>query len=180
MNDNQTLELQLKTVAEQATNAINKLNNSINKIDTTVNKTTNSVNKFGKAFSTTSLYYGVQRLTTQFLKWMDLAVDRTEQLNLFNVVFKNVEKNGVQTFSTLGKEAIKFQNKLNEAFGTNLTETLKYQGLFQSMGENVGIDSYYSAIMSETMTKLTYDLASLYNKSESTTAEAIRAGVYAG
>ena len=69
---------------------------------------------------------------------------------------------------------------MNEVFGTNKTETLKYQGLFQSMGENVGIDSKHAAIMSETMTKFTYDLASLYNKSEKDTAEALRAGVYAG
>lgn len=61
-----------------------------------------------------------------------------------------------------------------------MTETLRYQGLFQSMGENVGIGESYSAIMSETMTKLTYDLASLYNKTEQSTAEALRAGVYAG
>ena len=48
------------------------------------------------------------------------------------------------------------------------------------MGDNVGIPEKYSALMSETMTKFTYDLASLYNKSESTTGEALRAGVYAG
>lgn len=116
----------------------------------------------------------------QMIGWMNEAVDFTEQLNLFNVVFDNVEKNGVKTFSELGKSATQFQYKLNEVFGTNKTQTLYMQGIFQSMAENVGIGDKYSAIMSETMTKLTYDLASLYNKSEKTTAEAIRAGVYAG
>lgn len=235
MNENQTLEMQIKASADQAITQVDKLISNItnvgnqikkvttnldangkvvgqtitsinkegNKLYTTLQKidkdgslksTTTSMkllgktaessstkmNKFINSISLTGLYLGVKRLTTQFLGWMDLAIDRTEQLNLFNVVFDNVKENGVQTFSELGKSATKFQNELNETFGTNMTETLKYQALFQSMAENVGIEDSYSAIMSETMTKLTYDLASLYNKSESTVAEALRAGVYAG
>ena len=206
MNENQTLEMQIKAKSDEALQSLDKLIskltgvektvNSINKtvnktdIDKTTNeisdlqrnvdKTTNSINKLGKALSLGGLFHGTKRATSTFLDWLDLAVDKTEQMNLFNVVFKNIEKDGVKTFSRLGREATKFQNKMNEAFGTNQTETLKYQGLYQSMGENVGIPDIYSAIMSETMTKLTYDLASLYNKSESTTGEALRAGVYAG
>ena len=179
MNE-QTLELQVKSAADGAIKSVKMLNSSLSDTKNATDKASKSISNFGKTFTTGASLYGVKKLTTQFLKWMDLAVDRTEQLNLFNVVFKNVEKNGVKTFSTLGKEATRFQNKLNEAFGTNLTETTKFHGLFQSMGENVGIPNNYAAIMSETMTKLTYDLASLYNKSESTTGEALRAGVYAG
>ena len=205
MNE-QTLELQIQAKSQEAVATVDKLiskltglesriesiDNTLKKgtIKTTVtnvnglksatDKATTSANKLGKALSLSGAYLGIKRLTTQFLNWMNLSIDRTEQMNLFNVVFKNIEKNGVETFSTLGREATKFQYKLNEAFGTNMTETLKYQGLFQSMGENVGIPDKYAAIMSETMTKFTYDLASLYNKSESTTGEALRAGVYAG
>ena len=179
MDNTQTLELQIKTTAEGAVKSVKLLNSSLKETKNTTDKVSNSISKMGKALSTGGLYLGVKRVTNQFLKWMDLAVDRTEQLNLFNVVFKNMEKNGTKTFSTLGREATKFQNKLNEAFGTNLTETTKYQGLFQSMGTNVGIPDTYSSVMSTTMTKLTYDLASLYNKQENVVAEALRAGVYA-
>lgn len=210
MNE-ETLELEIKAKASEATKSVDKLislltnvDKNINNIFTSLNKVgtsykqvnilinsfgkvsekskkaTNSIKKLGKALSLGAIYTGIKHFVSQYINWMELVVDRTEQLNLFNVVFKNIEKNGVKTFSTIGREAIKFQNKLNEAFGTNLTETLKYQGLFQSMGENVGIPDNYSAIMSTTMTKLTYDLASLYNKSETVVAEALRAGVYAG
>ncbi len=179
MNE-QTLELQIKTTADGAVNSVKLLNSSLGNTKQTVDKVSTSVNKLGKAFSLGGLYIGAKRLTTQFLNWMNLAIDRTEQLNLFNVVFKNIEKNGEQTFSELGKSATKFQNTLNETFGTNFTDTTKYQGLFQSMAQNVGIADNYSAIMSETMTKLTYDLGSLYNKAEKDVAEALRAGVYAG
>lgn len=108
------------------------------------------------------------------------AIDTSEELNLFNVVFNNIEKDGKTTFSNLGKEAIQFQNKLNEAFGTNRKETMRYQGLFQAMGESAGLDEKTSKFMSENMTKLAYDLASLYNTSEQKAAESLRAGVYAG
>lgn len=153
---------------------------TMSKLKNITNSTTDSLSKLNNVFSITGAYLGAKKLTSVFLDWMDLAIDRTEQLNLFNVVFKNIETNGERTFSELGKSATKFQYDLQEKFGTNITETFKYQGLFQSMGENVGIEDTYSSIMSETMTKLTYDLASLYNKSESTVAEALRAGVYAG
>ena len=208
MNE-QTLELQIKSKAQEAkssvdslvkslTNVENVLTNiyskigsieknglkttvtNVNQLKQTTDKATTSANKLGKALSLGGTYLGANRLTMQMLGWMNEAVDFTEQLNLFNVVFDNVEKNGVKTFSELGKSATQFQYKLNEAFGTNKTQSLYMQGIFQSMGETVGIDDKYSAIMSETMTKLTYDLASLYNKTEKTTAEAIRAGVYAG
>lgn len=206
MNENQTLEMQILAKGEEATKALDKLITRLTGVEKTVSdvekklnkgsiknvksnvdnltnstdKATKSIDKLGKSLSLGGAYLSIKRLTGQMLNWMDLTIDRTEQMNLFNVVFKNIEKNGKKTFSTLGKEATKFQYSMHEAFGTNLTETLKYQGLFQSMGENVGIPDNYSAIMSETMTKLTYDLASLYNKSESTTGEALRAGVYAG
>lgn len=206
MNENQTLEMQILAKSEEAIKSLDKLitkltgvEQVVNKVDKTLNKgtvkktsdnlnnlknstdkTTKSVEKLDKALSLSGAYLGARRLTTTFLQWISYSKDMTESLNLFNVVFKNIEKNGKTLYSNLGKEATKFQYKLNEAFGTNKITTFEYQGLFQSMGENVGIPDTYSAIMSEAMTKLTYDLASLYNKQEKTTAEALRAGVYAG
>ena len=216
MDNSQTLELQIKSKAQEAkasveslvkslTNVENVLTNiylemgsiekkadssinkttataakNVNQLKQSTDKATSSADKLGNAFKKVFTFAGVKRLTTTALGWMNEAIDYTEQLNLFNVVFDNTEKNGKQMFSELGKSAIKFQHKLNEAFGTNKTETLYMQGIFQSMGETVDIKDNYSAIMSETMTKLTYDLASLYNKSEDKVAEALRAGVYAG
>lgn len=205
MNE-QTLELQIQSKAQSAlsnvdklvskltslertvssidsklkTGSVNNANSNVNQLKNTIDKTTSSTDKLGSALKSVFTFTGVKRLTQSLLGWMNEAVDYTEQLNLFNVVFDNIERNGKQTFSELGKSATQFQYKLNEKFGTNKTETLYMQGIFQSMGETVGIKDKYSAIMSETMTKLTYDLASLYNKSEDKVAEALRAGVYAG
>lgn len=206
MDNSQTLEMQIKAKSQDAiasvdrliskltglektvssidntlkTNSVGKTVTNVNKLSNATDKAVTSANKLGNALKNAFTFAGVKRLTNHLLGWMNEAVDYTEQLNLFNVVFDNTEKNGKKMFSELGKSAIQFQYKLNEAFGTNKTETLYMQGIFQSMGETVGIKDNYSAIMSETMTKLTYDLASLYNKSEDKVAEALRAGVYAG
>lgn len=198
----QTLEMQIHTKSQQAVQSLNKLVNGLNKVENKVNGVNKSVNKVSTSKANKEMnnlnnsinkaansmlklkslftFSGVKKLTQTGLSWMNEAIDYTEQLNLFNVVFKNIEKNGTTMYSSLGKEATKFQYRMNEAFGTNKTQTLYMQGIFQSMGENVGIGSKYAGIMSESMTKLTYDLASLYNKNEKDTAEAIRAGVYAG
>lgn len=216
MDNSQTLELQIKSKAQEAKTSVDslvksltsvenvltniyleigsiekKVDSNINKVTTsttkninqlkqTTDKATNSAGELGKTLKTAFTFAGVKRATGQLLGWINEGIDYTEQLNLFNVVFDNTEKNGKQMFSELGKSALQFQYKMNEAFGTNKTQTLYMQGIFESMGETVGIKDKYSSIMSETMTKLTYDLASLYNKTEKTTAEAIRAGVYAG
>lgn len=147
-------------------------------------KFTSNVLNVGKALNT----WNISGITNKFKtlgnslykNFLSKAIDTSEELNLFNVVFNNIEKDGKTTFSTLGKEANKFQNQLNEAFGTNKKETMRYQGLFQSMGESAGLEDTVAALMSENMTKLSYDLASLYNTSETKAAESLRAGVYAG
>jgi hypothetical protein len=76
--------------------------------------------------------------------------------------------------------ALKFQRELNERFGTNIEETMRYQALYNQMSESMGINDDASYIISENLTKLGIDLASLFNKSEKDTMEALRAGVLAG
>ena len=175
MNGNsQTLELQIKSKAQEAIYSVDKLINEIgiagnsvdrvtSKIDRNGNKTTQilstiekkgqgiykilqqidkdgnlstistsfnslkkitdkeniSANNLSKTLKNIFTFAGVKKLTVSALSWMNEAIDYTEQLNLFNVVFDNTEKNGKQMFSELGKSALQFQYKLNEAFGTN-------------------------------------------------------------
>ena len=204
----QTLELQLKTSGEKTLDVFDKLFNvmtnienimtnmylqmgniekkldegtlSVKQFSSATENTTKKVNKLGSALKGAFSFVAVKRLGVKIMDFLGDSTDRAEELNLFNVIFKNIEKDGTKAFSEVGKEAIRFQNRLNEAFGTNMTETLRYQGLFQAMATNAGINDKDAALMSENMTKLTYDLASLYNTSEKATAEALRAGVYAG
>ena len=183
----------------KTTTQLSKLENASTKLGKNASKgmreASNEMNNFGKsansAFkkmenfnSTADLFRnvvsGVKEATQMFVKLLDPAIDYSEQLNLFNVVFKNNMDEMGTHFSEVGLRAEKFQQQLNEAFGTNMLETRKYQAIFQSMGENMGIVSDKAEIMSTNLTKLSYDIASLYNAEEQDVAQAIRAGVYAG
>ena len=192
MENTNELSLKIQATCEEALKSLDKLISTMTKVDDAFSKVLKTVSKntisetaknaskdidnmsirTDKAYkSLTKLFTfaGAKRLMSTGLKWMEHSMDYSEALNLFNVVLDE---------ST--DKAIKFQNTMNEAFGTNMTETLTRQGLFQSMAENMGIASDYAYIMSENTTKLVNDISSLYNKKESTVAEALRAGIYAG
>ena len=153
---------------------------TISSLGESAKSTEKTFRNLSKGFNIGAIVLSVKKLTNEMYSLVKEATDASEQLNLFNVVFKNFEKEGKTAFSNVGLEATKFQNKLNETFGTNIADTRKYQALFQSMGTSAGISDEVANKMSENMTKLTYDLASLYNKEASDVAEALRAGVYAG
>lgn len=199
MEENKTLELQIQSSAQKTKQDIENLIKSLKGLESQIGNVGDEVEKAtskgSKSKNTLMDRLGISEKDfndfsnkskkviqniMNFTQKFALVIQRSEQLNLFNVTFKNLEKDGKQTFSELGKEAIKFQNKINYAFGTDMSETLQYQSLFQSMATNIGLDEKTAAIMSENMTKLSYDLASLYNREAKDVAKAIKSSVYAG
>lgn len=186
-----TIEIQLKAATESAIQVLKQADKELSVFKAGVNAAGAGINKFKSNIRSLSSALNSLNLSGLSRKFANLgnslyrdfltkAVDTSEELNLFNVVFNNIERNGKTTFSELGKRATRFQNELNEAFGTNKKETMRYQGLFQAMGESAGLSDTVANLMSENMTKLAYDLASLYNTTETKAAESLRAGVYAG
>ena len=178
------LEIVIKEEMQKALTSIDQLGAKLDGIGNKLDGTATKADKIGKSFKNvanlTGLITAFKSVFTAMNKVESKAQDYTEQLNLFNVVFKNTEKNGVQMYSKIGLEATKFQNKLQENFGAYKTQTMRYQALFQSMGESSGINEDVANTMSKAMTKMSYDLASLFNREEKDVAEALKAGVYAG
>ncbi len=185
------VEVDLVVMAKEAQSALNAAKKSVNDLSKALEgttKETKNTKSVAKELKTAFSEINISYLTNQIKKlgkslykdFLTKAIDTSEELNLFNVVFNNISENGKKTFSDLGKQATSFQKRLNEAFGTNMKETMRYQGLFQAMGESAGLEDTVAALMSENMTKLAYDLASLYNTTETKAAESLRAGVYAG
>ena len=159
---------------------LRNLSTSITDVSDKADKTANIFSKWKNVLSFTAVIAGVKALSKAVFETTTKAIDYSESLNLFNVVFKNIEENGETTFSKVGKEATEFQEKLQRNFGANRTESMYFQGLYQSMASSQGIAEEYANIMSENSTKLTYDLSSLFNANQADTAEALRAGIYAG
>lgn len=99
-----------------------------------------------------SLYQTMMTLTNAFKSGLTAASDFVEAYNLFNV---SMEGNT--------ESALQYQYKLNQAFKVNMTETLRYQGFFMNLGNALGITNDAAVLMSENLTNLTLDLASLFN-----------------
>lgn len=94
------------------------------------------------------------------------SIGYIENLNLFEV-----------SMGSMTDKAMEFQEKMHNAFGTNISEMMKYQGLFNQMSKSMGITNDASYLLSENFTKLGYDLSSLYNISTSSAMEKLRAGL---
>lgn len=103
---------------------------------------------------------------TGFKKTVGHAVEATENFNLFNVAMGE----GIEG-------AMQFQQTMSSAFGMNISDSMRYQGFFQSLAENLGIVNESATIMSENLTKLTYDLASLYNTDIDSTYNKLQSGI---
>ena len=160
--------------------SLKTVSTSMNNLKSSTDKAVNSASKLTNILSLGGAYLGAKKVTKQILSGLKASMDYSEALNLFNVVFENIDKDGKTVFSSVGKEAIQFQNQLNEAFGTNKQQTLTYHALYQSMAENMGIVSDKAGIMSKNTVKLINDLSSLYNKPEESVSTALSSGIYAG
>lgn len=112
-----------------------------------------STNIFGY-ITLRSVLMGIKNIIQQAGKNVN---DLVENFNLFNVSMGDSLNKGLQ-----------FQYTMNEAFGTVMSEGMRYQGFFMNLASALGITEDAAYFVSENLTKLTYDLASLFNTDYST------------
>ena len=110
---------------------------------------------------------GIKKISSVISESKDAINDYSETLNLFNLVMG--EK--------LTDQANEFQRNMIKAFGNYTTEQLNMQARFQSMTESLGLEEDYAYIISENMTKLAYDLASLFNTSQQRASQALQSAL---
>lgn len=162
------LAIQLTADASKAVSGLKKVNKKLDgtksavaSVGKTVIKytgiTTFSIAKISSGITLMSA--GIKGATKLYNKFGDeikdslkMSMEYIENLNLFNV-----------SMGEASAEAMKFQNTINEAFGTNLSNTVRYQAVFQQMASAIGLANKEAKLLSETMTKLGYDIASFYN-----------------
>ena len=74
-------------------------------------------------------------------------------------------------------EAIKFQNQLNNAWGTNISQSMKYQGFYMNLTTALGVARDASYELSEALTLMTYDMSSLFNWTPDVAYQRLQAGI---
>lgn len=99
--------------------------------------------------------YIVSAIANKIKEWTDLAIDYNETLNLWQVAFRdNLDL------------ADQFIKKMTKATGLSSQLLMNYQAVFKNMLSALGeMTSYDSYSLSETLTEMALDFASLYNTS---------------
>lgn len=171
------LGVQVTADVSPATTALLKFAQSMKTTDTVSKQTNDSVRKMSSSFGSLknvlltsigigSLAQGFGKLAGAFRDGAKEAISFVENYNLFNVSMRgNVE------------EQLKFQYALNEAFKTNMSETLRYQGFFTNLSSSLGITNDATHTLSQNLTKLTYDLSSLFNVDVQTIYSKLQSGI---
>lgn len=135
--------------------------------------------ELGIKSNTKSLGSYIAKLTSvvmvarRFAQFMSAAVKESaayiESLNLFAVAFGNSYK-----------EQLDWALGIAEAYGLANNEVLKFAGTFRELASSLGLVGETADLVSETVTKLGYDLAALFNTSVEQAMEKLQSGVFSG
>lgn len=170
------VEIALTTQLNDAISAVNKLANELNKISGVLGKTKTHIDNVGKSttnvknnadkaskalsgmFSLGKLYFFInysKRIAQSIGGIVQSAIDYRETINKFQVSMGNMYD-----------RAVAFQNKMSEAYGLAKADLMDYQANFNNIIKGLGnIDVEASYNMSETLTEMAVDFASLFNTS---------------
>lgn len=171
------LGIQVTANAQQASAQLQQFARSMRSTETQSKQTTYAIQKMAGSLGSLksiiatnlgfgSLQQGLNTLRSAFNTGAKEAIEFVENYNLFNVSMRgNV------------KEQLKFQYELNNAFKTNMSETLRYQGFFANLSSSLGITNEATDVLSQNLTKLTYDLSSLFNVDVQTIYSKLQSGI---
>lgn len=153
---------------EKSAPALIALSNAINKLDKTT-KAVNRQNGYGTSneklkknasgfFNLGKLYFFLnytKRLSQALSKMITSAIDFNETLNKFQV-----------SMGEYYGKSIKFVNSLTYAFNLSTESIMNYQSTFKNMLDAIGnLDRGTTYQLSETLTRMAIDYASLFNVS---------------
>lgn len=120
----------------------------------------------GVRISTVALVAAIGVLSKGLASCVKNSMDFVETLNLFNV--------------SMGDNAVaagEFAEKVQQAFGIDMAEWMRNQGVFQTLIEGFGVASEKADIMSQQVTQLGYDLSSLFNLPFAESMQKLQSGI---
>lgn len=103
-----------------------------------------------------------ERIVTSSTKFIKQSAEYTENLNLLSVAFRQTGVNVEETTN----EAMKFVNTLSQMYGLDESKLIRTTGLFKQMANSLGITNEAGTKLSQTLTQLSIDAASLFNAEE--------------
>ena len=154
--------------------ALDKTKTSLHTMNLALRNANIVLPKSAKAWDTfTSAVYKAQaiisiiRMLISYLgKLYESAGDFVETMNLFNVATQE---------ST--QELYELAEAMERAYNTDIAPILNSMAVFRQYANTMGFAADQADILSEYLTKITYDLASLYNVANTDMSKAIKSGL---
>ena len=147
----------LITQNERLSNSNNRLSKSYNVLGINIKSI------YVKLFA---LHYSLRRISNIISDWVIESNKYVENLNLFRVSMRDA-----------ADEALNYAFKVQEAFGIDPSEWIRYQAVFQNMATGFGITAEKATIMSKALTQLGYDLATIFNVDYATAMEKLESAI---
>ena len=112
------------------------------------------------------LLYSLRRIARAMADWVTESNSYIENLNLFRVSLREG-----------ADEALDYAYKVQEAFGVDPSEWIRFQAVFQNMLTGFGVVGEKARIMSRNLTQLGYDLATIFNVDYATAMEKLESAI---
>ena len=109
--------------------------------------------------------YSLKRIGRVISNWISKSAAYNENVNLFSV-----------SMGEYAKDAYTYANSVSEILGIDVSDWIRNQGLFMTLGKGFGVASDRAAIMSQNLTQLGYDLASFTNISVEEAMSKLKSG----
>lgn len=153
---------------------VKQANVELNKMKTNANTTQTAFESFGatlnKVFNISYVYFlynYTKKFTSLIGKSITLASDYAEILNKYQM-----------SFGDLTKENLELTNKLADAFGISSNTLMDYTATFNNMLNGLkGLNPGTSAKLSQTLTQMGVDYASLFNVSIDSSMKAFQSAI---
>lgn len=143
----------LRSNISASTSGLGRFTNAFKKFNKT---TTNSIGNIGrlarKIGQITILFYTLRNGYRAVTRSIEEAISYTKDLNLF-----------LTALGDKSQEASFFLDKLSDSLLIDKAKATRTMGLFYQVSNALGVTSEKSHILSENLTKLSYDIGSFYN-----------------
>lgn len=117
-------------------------------------KNKNNVFDFLQSFKVkiSLLSYAINAVSSKISKWVDEINAYVENLNLFDVAM-----------GEFADEARAYAEEVSEVLGIDMSEWIRFQGVFKQIATGFGMASDQAQKLSQNLTQLGYDAASFFN-----------------
>lgn len=109
---------------------------------------------------------GLRRLFSVLKSSVTTSNDYVENLNLFTV-----------TMGGAADEALKFAEAVNSALGVDVSDWIRYQGVFKQMTSGFGMIEEKANLVSKNLTQLGFDISSYFNISVDDAMQKLQSGM---